>query len=314
MPYQGNAAWIAIFGVVVLFSLIGGGLFFARRNLRLGRGDRRGAWRLVLYVLCLQTVMFILIEHHVASFWELQLVLMFFGFVLSFMGFTWALYIGLEPFVRRRWPHILVSWSRLLSGEWRDPLVGRDVLIGCATGVTLALLARISVLAPSWLGGPLGRPILAIGIPFLRTRTFIASVALSLFLMMVSTLAFLFIIVLLRTLLRSDWLAFAGWVLVASLGMQLDTTMSGDTWIGTLIVLVSGVLMIAVLTRVGLVALMITQFVSGTLIAYPITFDTSAWYSGFGFAALAIVAVVTLYGFRTSLGSRKLFEPSGVES
>jgi hypothetical protein len=90
--------------------------------------------------------------------------------------------------------------------------------------------------------------------------------------------------------------------------------MSGDTWIGTLIVLVSGVLMIAVLTRVGLVALMITQFVSGTLIAYPITFDTSAWYSGFGFAALAIVAVVTLYGFRTSLGSRKLFEPSGVES
>jgi hypothetical protein len=35
--------------------------------------------------------------------------------------------------VRRRWPATLVSWSRLLAGRFRDPLVGRDVLAGSRT-------------------------------------------------------------------------------------------------------------------------------------------------------------------------------------
>jgi hypothetical protein len=27
-------------------------------------------------------------------------------------------------------PELLTSWTRLIAGNWRDPLVGRDVLIG----------------------------------------------------------------------------------------------------------------------------------------------------------------------------------------
>jgi hypothetical protein len=39
---------------------------------------------------------------------------------------SWAL----EPYLRRRWPERIISWNRLLAGEFRDPLVGRDILIG----------------------------------------------------------------------------------------------------------------------------------------------------------------------------------------
>jgi hypothetical protein len=46
-------------------------------------------------------------------------------------------YISLEPHLRRVWPRTLVSWTRLLSGQLRDPLVGRDVLIGMFVGVTV---------------------------------------------------------------------------------------------------------------------------------------------------------------------------------
>jgi serine/threonine-protein kinase len=53
---------------------------------------------------------------------------------LGWSCFIWALYIALEPYVRRRWPATLVSWSRLLAGRFRDPLVGRDVLVGCLAG------------------------------------------------------------------------------------------------------------------------------------------------------------------------------------
>src|SRR5215471_15409890 len=64
---------------------------------------------------------------------------MFVGFALSMGALLWVLYVAVEPYVRRRWPHTLITWTRLLSGEFRDPLVGRDILIGCAGGMVLNL-------------------------------------------------------------------------------------------------------------------------------------------------------------------------------
>jgi hypothetical protein len=56
-------------------------------------------------------------------------------------GTTGVFYLALEPHVRRRWPTVLVAWSRVLSGRWRDPLVGRDVLAGVAMGAAAAPVA-----------------------------------------------------------------------------------------------------------------------------------------------------------------------------
>jgi len=47
---------------------------------------------------------------------------------------VWTAYLGLEPYIRRRWPQIIISWTSLLGGGLRDPVVGRDVLIGAALG------------------------------------------------------------------------------------------------------------------------------------------------------------------------------------
>ena len=38
-------------------------------------------------------------------------------------------YLALEPLLRRLWPTLLVSWTRFMQGRWRDPLIGRDLLI-----------------------------------------------------------------------------------------------------------------------------------------------------------------------------------------
>lgn len=37
-------------------------------------------------------------------------------------------YLALEPYLRRFLPHTMISWSRLLRGEFRDSRVARDVL------------------------------------------------------------------------------------------------------------------------------------------------------------------------------------------
>ena len=55
----------------------------------------------------------------------------------------WTIYVALEPFVRKHWPQVLVSWTNLLAGRVGDPVVGRDVLLGTALGVAWALMVRV---------------------------------------------------------------------------------------------------------------------------------------------------------------------------
>jgi serine/threonine-protein kinase len=136
--------------ILILAVAIGGGIFFARRNLMSGRGDRRGASRLAAFVLILLSLQWILGEHHVATLWELGLFLSSAGTSLLNAALLGVVYLAFEPFVRRRWPNILVSWTRLISGDWRDPLVGRDILAGCAAAGVLACTQRIRVLSPAW--------------------------------------------------------------------------------------------------------------------------------------------------------------------
>ena len=60
-----------------------------------------------------------------------------------------------------------------------------------------------------------------------------------------------------------------------------------------------------VLFRFGLAGSIVMSVTYG-LFLYPITFEASAWYAGGGYFALLLVAAIALYGFRTSLGSRRL--------
>src|SRR5439155_18127530 len=65
---------------------------------------------------------------------------------------AFLLYMALEPYIRRRCPEPLIAWTRLLSGSGRDPMIGRDVLIGITAGLAHATLAS----ATNWLPGRLG--------------------------------------------------------------------------------------------------------------------------------------------------------------
>jgi hypothetical protein len=44
-----------------------------------------------------------------------------------------------------------------------------------------------------------------------------------------------------------------------------------------------------------------------------ITLDASAWYAPYGYAALAMLAAIVLYAFRTSLGGQPLFGRASLE-
>jgi hypothetical protein len=137
---------------LVVAAMIAAVAIFARRNLRAGRGDRRGAFRLSAFVFATMFLAWFFGESHVATLWEVVLVTMALSWALLTSGFCWLAYVAVEPFVRRRWPEVLVSWARLLGGEFRDPLVGRELLVGCVGGIALALIGFAGILLPGWLG------------------------------------------------------------------------------------------------------------------------------------------------------------------
>ncbi len=110
-------------------------VFLARWNFVHGKGDRAGAMRLASLMFSLHLVLWAF-ETHVSSAGNfVDLLVLTISTSLLWGGVTWVLYLAIEPYIRRFWPQAIISWSRLLAGRWRDPLVGRDVLYGAILGI-----------------------------------------------------------------------------------------------------------------------------------------------------------------------------------
>ena len=136
------AKQLTFLGLTVL--LMGAAGFMARRNLVLGRGDRRGAFRVALLLFVLGLVSWALGAHHVAdSNSEMGLVGRGAGLVLLEAALVWLFYLAVEPYARRLRPWTLVSWTRLLGGGLGDPVVGRDTLVGLVWAVAFVLLVPL---------------------------------------------------------------------------------------------------------------------------------------------------------------------------
>ncbi len=305
-PHPVSAAdWVflVIFMVLFLTVLVVGALL-ARRNLRLGRGDRRGAYRTAGFVFAAWTVAWFFGAHHVAEVAEFPIFMEFLVWGGGFFCFTWLLYIALEPYVRRRWPTTLVSWSRLLMGGIRDPLVGRDVLAGCVSGSFLAAITRLLWFVPSWLGHPPAQPIGGPEWQFLGARTAIAATASSLMGAPVFWLAVLFVLFLLRTLLRKQWVATVVFVLFLGIFVAAGSQFEPVPSLGGLIFACVAAFL---LTRFGLLTVITNFIFYSVLEGFPLTTQGSAWYAGIGLSGILLMAAIAFYSFYTSLGGRPLF-------
>ncbi len=295
--------YVTTFLALLLVAIIGCGLFFAIRNLRLGRGDRRSANRLALLTIGLLTAILILTAHHVLTFWELVQIVIYVSLAISAGGSVWILYIAIEPYVRRRWPQVLISWARIISGNWRDPLVARDVLIGCASGVLLfSMFYFLCFFVPPLFGyAEIFRPMPFLFGTVLGISSFVSTLLFQLVGGIFISLAFLCLLFILRILLRNQKVAFTVFVLIFA-----SLTALQNIWLFP-IGLFTSCLILFVLMRFGLIALVFIMSIESFFDGFPTTLEVSAWYAGYGYAALAIFAAIVLYAFYTSLGGQPMF-------
>jgi serine/threonine protein kinase len=287
---------VLLFGVTVV--ILAGAAILARRNIREGRGDRRGAARLAAYISAVLMTLW-LCEVHVTATIELFALFLLAICTSVFYGvLLWTVYLALEPFVRRHWPRVLVSWTNVLTGRASDAVVGRDALIGVALGIWFALLFR-AIAAISG-DGPINFPgevELLLGL-----RSTIGVVLQEGLYAIRNVLLYFFVLFVLRMLLRRQWAAIVAFTAFFTL---LNALGNERVWLGGVIgLLYFGTAAFVIVRFGGLLAFVVGAFVSTLLFDVVLTLDSSAWYLGSNVLVLAVVAVLAGWAFYTATGRR----------
>jgi serine/threonine protein kinase len=291
-----------ILGFFVVCAILVGSVLLARRNYRQGRGDREGALRLAGIMFLLEMALFLCRGHFAAFGDALGLFILAVSTALFLSGLTWTLYLAVEPWVRRHWPKTIISWSRLLSGGLRDPLVGRDILFGVALGVVWILVFEIRYIPMMHMGAA----------PDLFSSSFLMGGrnALGAWLYqwpqsIQTTLVFFFLLFGLKVLLRKEWIA--GIVLVAIFALPRGLS---STYMAVEIpaqILVYAIAVVIVL-RFGFIPLACAVFTINLLGNVPFSSDLSAWYMPASIMALLSVVALAAWGFYTSLGGEPVWK------
>ena len=291
-----------IFGVTLAILLLSGALWLAYRNHVRGRGDRRGALRLASVVFVLNLMIFILRAHFVPTLDTLFLIVLAVSTGLYFSGLLWVLYLALEPYVRRNWPQTIISWSRLLGGRLRDPLIGRDLLFGTLMGMVWVLVFESGYLLDMRVGA---RPEFA-STDFLEGARVTASWWLSNVVgSILGTLIFFFILVILRVIVRNRWLAAALFIVIFTVPHILSSDhplIETPVWI-----IVYAIAAIAVV-RFGLIVLATATFLANVLLNLPFTLDFSDLYAASSLCVLLSFVALAAWGFYTSLAGQHLWK------
>ncbi len=280
----------------------------AWRNLRQGRGDRRGARRLVALIVTLLAVAWIsgagvrrgpfdtsaMVSRDQA------------GQLIFHAVWVWVAYLGMEPLARRWWPESLIAWNRLLAGSWRDPLVGKGMLIGSLAGTALTLYAGLGVLVQ--------RQVVPASPVSLNADTLNAALALRRTVSMAAGLVplaiyngfvTLLLLVLIQAAVRNRRLAVPLFTVVLAVLVGL---LGGGEWAAWVYGLGFSAAAAGLLIRFGLAAFCCAFWVQTLLGSFPVTLDVGAWYAGSGFFALGTVLLIGVVGCWTGTDRQRLVE------
>jgi serine/threonine protein kinase len=302
-PVSAQQKLAVIVGIGVFAALLFGTILIVRRNVRQKKGDEAGSWRLGHFLFFVFLAMWALRAHHLASIGEFDTVVLALAWAFLISTFARMLYFGLEPFVRRRDPHTLIGWVRLIGGKIRDPVVGRDILIGMTYGVLLGVFESVDNILLPLLGRLPPQP----GTPsmesLLGVRLTLGSVFAFTWIYVLWSLGIFFLLFLLRLLVRKDWIAA---IVIVFLGAITNT--EGDYfWMTFLASVVIWLSIYLVLRRFGLLAVVVGLVVQNMLVVFPMTTHLSRWYASGAIAGMMIITAIALFALHSALAGQPLF-------
>jgi serine/threonine-protein kinase len=295
-PAGGNQTPIQ---VIIYIALVAAAVL-AWHNHRVGRSDPRSAFRLGAIYFLAMAMASLVAMHHSATTNETSLFWLAIASALLNAVLSWVFYVALEPWVRKRWPRTIISWTRYTTRGLGDPLVGRDLLYGAVLGLILQLTGLVDVALHGNNRQPLFPPLAPLmGVRY-EAAALLAAIPAAIF----SALLFFFLIFVMRVILRKEWVAAALFVAVITLALTGATT---TPWVDYPLNAVAFSVFAFALLRFGLLAAMVAS-ATGQALETGGSLDFSSWYAATAFLPILAVALVAIYGFRTSLGGRPLFQ------
>jgi serine/threonine-protein kinase len=292
---------------VAIWSMLGFTAFvvflMAVRNLRRGRTDLHGSLRVAAACFLLAGLGWAGWVHPLASGAMIEHALSAAGDWLFSAVVLFLVYLALEPEVRARWPHAIVTWNRVLAGRWRDPQVASDILIGAAVGAGMYTVFKLFFVVFSRHVEPVN---FDIGVNFaMGTRAWIGGHAGELSDALRSGLFIFLAIFGLRQFLRYDALAAVAAALLFTMG-QGDVIYAQNWALMTLLYVVIYSGLAFVLLRYGLLATIAAVFFGDAGNSILLGGDWNTWYAPYGIASLLLLIAIAVWAFWRSLGGREL--------
>jgi hypothetical protein len=298
--------------VTILF-LVGSTIlaaFLAWRNLRAGRGDRRGAnlFAAVVFIgYMVESALAVSLDGMPASMILRRLLRDSpIGHALYHSAFVWIQYIAIEPYLRRVRPAALVSWARMVSRRWRDPILGRDVLAGLFLGALLAMLQHGSGRILLAIHGQLHfqevldqSGLLALGSAVDSLAWWAYAIAFAAPAVMMLMVIYLLLVL----VLRRDSLAVAA-IPVIAVALAALTGESTPFWFNaTEGLLVAGALIIAVM-RFGVLAGVVVMFTMLLRNTLPWALSPAEWYGPIAMLTPLLLSALAVWAAMTALGDQ----------
>jgi hypothetical protein len=283
----------------VLIVAIVAGVWLALRNLRAGRGDRQGARRLATAFIATGFAVRLFLGSPIVLFERGLLSAPGLGEILLLGGIVFVMYLATEPYIRRRWPRRLVGWARVLSRRIRDPIVGRDVLLGVLTGLgSSLLLAFIRTRAFGVVMPPLA-PFVPNGQALASWGGLVSTIVQYAMEAVAFGLGVLVGLVVLRAITRSENAAIG----LALLSVLLPHAVYGvDHPLPFLLIhALIFYLPIRLMQKVGLLAFIVFYFSFELCWMLVGSCDPTTWAGRQGLLALGVLALLALWGFRETV-------------
>jgi hypothetical protein len=299
--------WSRTLVSIVFLTVLGVAALVARHNIRKGRADRRGTFRIASVIFATTLLAWVTNSTHFASVnAEMDRFFTAIGTALFNAGLLWVLYLALEPYVRKFWPTMLVSWSRFVAGQFVDPRVGRDILIGTLFGITIVLAGRAHLQLRLLLGMAPLPPTVPSVVWLEGFRQMVATVAQFVFSAMVNSLWIAFGLVVTNLIVRRVWITAVIMVAFLLSTAVSDVLEAPPIWLGSFFVVFVMASIVFVLLRFGLLASLMMFFVNFILGTAVLTLDTSKWFFPTSATLLLFVIALAIYGFYSSRAGEPL--------
>lgn len=292
-----------LFEAVVLFGIVLTAFCVCWHNVRTGRIDRRGAVRLAIYFFAVNCGMWLCVMGHSRIVdVEFGTLLAGVNFALLLTAILTAFYLALEPYVRRIWPQVLISSSKILDGRIKDAAVGWAILVGACMGAIIPLLFKLNFYIQNTYEG---HELFRIDLLTLAGTRELCGVALRVhsvsFLMAFGLSMLLWVC---RVLFKSERGAMVAYTVIFAL--LVCAANQGNTAILLLLGTLHGSALLILLTRFGALGLVACYTVHGLIQTFPLTLDVRHWFFEHGLFAMLLTVVIALAGFTILVRKRSL--------